>query len=393
MVVKPVCKRHGPILIVATFHNPNWAVSHIVPIASASNMPVIVVTDPVNLTLNNVVFKSPGPAISKIVPRALAKFALALRLAIRERPSHIIGYHFFPSAVIALLCRSFAGGSAIYQSTGGPIEIEGGGWNSENKLLRNLQRPSKFLEKMSLDLVRHFDYVVGRGVRAEEFFTQRGKVFNYRTILGSVEIPCSVPDICSRDIDVLFVGRLAETKRLNVFLQIVKALVTKRPELCVAIIGDGEQKAYLSDLCVELGILDNVHFTGQLNNVFEWLCRSKTFVLTSRTEGVSIAMLEAMARGVVPVVIDVGELSSALRSGVSGYLIKAPSESEFCERIEDLLSNPTRWRSFSASARLNVAEIAARSTVTEQWRNLFSSQDDIKSIQLPDASRPGNELE
>ena len=384
MVVKPTRKRNGPILIIATFHNPNWAISHIMPIASASHNPVIVVTDPVDLVLRNVTFKFPGAAISKVVPRALAKFALALRLAIKERPSHIIGYHFFPSAVIALLCRTVAGGSAIYQSTGGPIEIEGGGWNSENKLLRALQRPSKLLERISLDLVRKFDYVVGRGMYAEEFFTQRGEILNYRTILGSVEIPHSVPDLCSRDIDVLFVGRLAETKRLDVFLQIVKALVTKRSDLCVTMIGDGEQKAYLSDLCVDLGILENVHFTGKLDNVFEWLCRSKIFVLTSRTEGVSIAMLEAMAQGVVPVVIDVGELSSALRSGVSGYLIKTPCVSEFAERIEDLLSNPTRWRSFSASARLSVAEIAGRDTVTEQWRNLFSSQNNIRPIQLPE---------
>jgi len=371
--------RNGPILIIATFHNQNWAVSHILPIASASRLHVTVVTDPVDLILPNVTFRSPSSTISNIFPRALAKCMLALRLAVKERPSFIIGYHFFPAGLIALLCRSVAGGSAVYQSTGGQIEIEGGGWNSENRLLRALKTPSRRLEKKSISLLRKFDYIIGRGTRIEKFLTEREAAENYRTILGSVEIPASVPGFLARDLDIIFLGRLAESKRLDLLLRIVGLLVVNRPGLRVAIIGDGERKPFLIDLCTKLGIGANVHFTGRLDNASTWLRRSKLFVLTSRTEGVSIAMLEAMAQGVVPVVIDVGELSSVVNNGVNGYLIRSPSKREFSHRIEDLLSDPARWQSFSNCARLGVTNIAGRETVIEQWRALFSSNEDANT--------------
>ena len=67
------------------------------------------------------------------------------------------------------------------------------------------------------------------------------------------------------------------------------------------------------------------------------LIRSKIFVLTSRTEGLSIAMAEAMASGVVPVVANVGDLADLVVDGVTGFLVTLDNVPEFVQRAALLL--------------------------------------------------------
>jgi glycosyltransferase involved in cell wall biosynthesis len=58
---------------------------------------------------------------------------------------------------------------------------------------------------------------------------------------------------------------------------------------------------------VNLGIDRNVRFAGHQNTVEDWLRKSKVFVLTSDSEGLSLSMMEAMMCGLPAIVSDVGE--------------------------------------------------------------------------------------
>jgi glycosyltransferase involved in cell wall biosynthesis len=77
---------------------------------------------------------------------------------------------------------------------------------------------------------------------------------------------------------------------------------------------------------------------------------SKVFVLTSRSEGMSIALMEAMGCGVPAVAADVGELSDLVVSRVNGWLVQANDLGEYVERITGLLDDPVNWQRISSAA-------------------------------------------
>ncbi|MEE9168292.1 MAG: glycosyltransferase family 4 protein, partial [bacterium] len=95
---------------------------------------------------------------------------------------------------------------------------------------------------------------------------------------------------------------------------------------------------------------------------------SRIFVLTSKSEGLSIAMAEAMAAGTVPVVADVGDLGDLVKNGVNGYLIEPNRIDEYAEKIVQLLQDPAMLEKHSIRA----AEVAKKrcgvAVISRKWR-------------------------
>ena len=93
--------------------------------------------------------------------------------------------------------------------------------------------------------------------------------------------------------DLILTGRLVEVKRIDVFLQAIKIVADKIPQVKAVIIGNGKLLGNLQQIACNLGINSNVNFAGHKNEVERWLQKSKIFVLTSDSEGLSLSMMEA----------------------------------------------------------------------------------------------------
>src|SRR5262249_40122941 len=92
----------------------------------------------------------------------------------------------------------------------------------------------------------------------------------------------------------IIVARLDRMKGHDVLL---KALA-RRPDPCpMLIVGDGSERGALEGLASELGVRDSVRFLGFRKDVPDLLAASDFFVLPSRTEGLPLSVLEAMAHG------------------------------------------------------------------------------------------------
>ena len=116
-------------------------------------------------------------------------------------------------------------------------------------------------------------------------------------------------------------GRLVEIKRIDVFLQAIKSMVQRIPDISAVIVGDGNLRDQLQGMAVDLGVDCHVTFVGHQENVETWLRKSKIFVLTSDSEGLSLSMMEAMMCGLPAVVSNVGDLGDLAKNGVNGYLV------------------------------------------------------------------------
>jgi glycosyltransferase involved in cell wall biosynthesis len=101
-----------------------------------------------------------------------------------------------------------------------------------------------------------------------------------------------------------WVGRLIPVKGADVFLRAV-ARLTELP-VTISIIGDGSEKERLEELAREAGLSDRVRFHGTVPEAARYISAFDVFVLSSRSEGIPVTLLEAMAANVPAVVTSVG---------------------------------------------------------------------------------------
>jgi len=215
-------------------------------------------------------------------------------------------------------------------------------------------------------MMREFDLIVVRGRRTQEELSNHGMT-SVRVITGAV----SRPELAThehRKYDVVFVGRLAPIKQPEQFLHIVAEVRRHIPGVRAAVLGDGPLEDTLHRLAERLQLDGAIDWLGQRDDPERVLGLSRVFLLTSRSEGLSIAMAEAMALGTVPVVADVGALSELVRDGVSGFLIEPNRIDRYVQAVLELLKEPARWDSCSHAARRTARERVGLELVSDRWR-------------------------
>ncbi|MDH5178762.1 MAG: glycosyltransferase [Gammaproteobacteria bacterium] len=362
-------RRQDRILVIGTFHNPNWFQSHIVPLAKCRIGQVILVCDEPVFQLENVHYICPPKIANRLLTRAGAKFFYAVAASVRYRPDMYMGYHIFPGAISALVLGSIFNRPACYQDTSGPLELAGGGWKAENRLLVALGGPSKLVEWAVFTVVRRFDMIVVRGRSAKQYIEDIGCRNMLSIITGSIDVKGEWYNWDQRDIDLIFVGRLIKAKNPAVFLATVVELNRNIPNIRAVMIGEGPDMAELAGLCTEHGLNGQVELLGQRNDVMAWYQRAKVFVLPSAWEGVSIAMLEAMASGCVPVVSKVGDLGDLVVPGKNGYLIDEIKTESFSKHTARLLQDQAHWAEYSRQARLDAMNYSGLTAVADKWHH------------------------
>ena len=366
-------RRRGKILVIGTFHNPNWFFAHLEPLAKCSNSEVVLVADGHVGEIDGLTVIVPSPFASKVMSRAGAKFVWSIWYAIRHRPDLYMGYAIFPAATTALILGRLFRRPACFQVTSGKLELEGGGNKAENKVLSALGSSSPWIEKLAFALTRQFELLIVRGGRAEQYIRDFGGKNRIETITGSVEMPAKCPPVSARTIDVIFVGRLTERKRADRFINVMRKVAQDHPDLRAAIVGDGPDTEELQQQVVELGLEEQIEFLGLRSDVLDLQLKSRIFALTSRWEGVSIAMLEAMSCGTIPVVSDVGDLRDVVESGGNGFVFDEDDIDSFATTISALLSDEARMGELSVAARQTVEDRCSREAVTRRWGDTFRS--------------------
>ncbi len=360
-------KPTGRIMVTGTFHNPNWYLSHLTPLVRSGLKEVILVLDEPQLPLEGVTFVYWPRWASTLLSRPGARAIWVILAGIRYRPDLYMGYHLGPGSCTALMAGKLLGRPTCYQMTGGPVEIIGGGINAAEGIGASLRRPSRTIEGMALAVVKLFDLVVVRGSKAKAFLAQHGIARSVAVITGSV--PSQRPASNGRrDIHLIFVGRLSPIKQVDRFVAIVGATKRMMPDVRAAIIGDGPLRMDLQAQASRLGLSENIEFLGQRKDVGSLLARAKVFVLTSKSEGLSIAMAEAMSAGAVPVVANIGELGDLVVEGVNGYLIEPDNTTEYASKAVSLLQDEALWTRCSRIAMQAARERCALEAVSAKWR-------------------------
>jgi len=372
LVIPKNKKRYARVVINGTFHNPNWFHAHIEPTTKSGYGEIVLVTDEPLEDLPNLIYSCPPKYLQKILTRAGAKFIWTIKEGLSSKVDIFIGYHIFPSAITALIAAKLLGSKCCYQVTSGPLELQGGGFGAENKLLSSLSYHSEIINYLVNKVVRCFDLVVVRGSTAHKYIREIGYNGMLEIITGSVLTSVDLIND-EKDIDVILLGRLSEYKRPELFVDIIKDVLTTIPDIKVKIVGDGPLKKVLEDKVIENNLSLNIEFLGQRKDVSDLLGRSKIFVLTSRWEGVSIAMLEAMALKVVPIVLDVGDLKDYVFNESTGFIVSENQKEKISNIIIKVLRDDKLRNKLSNSAREIVMKSADREVLSIRWKKVIDS--------------------
>lgn len=117
------------------------------------------------------------------------------------------------------------------------------------------------------------------------------------------------------------VGRLNEVKRQIDLLRATRACLDAGQHICLLLVGDGPLRAELEQECDRLALRERVRFLGVRNDVPTLLAAMDVFVLCSRSEGYSLALVEACAAALPIIATDVGGNAEIVADGVNGLVV------------------------------------------------------------------------
>jgi glycosyltransferase involved in cell wall biosynthesis len=148
------------------------------------------------------------------------------------------------------------------------------------------------------------------------------------------------------------IGRLQPVKGYDVMLEAFAVLQrrwTRGEKILLVLAGDGPERAALEARAARLGISDCVRLLGWRDDIHDLHAAFDVFCLASRSEGMSISLLEAMAAGLCPVVTNVGGNAEVLGPGLRDLLAPSEDPTALAVAWERVLSDPG-WRSDRARA-------------------------------------------
>jgi len=153
---------------------------------------------------------------------------------------------------------------------------------------------------------------------------------------------------------LVFAGRICEQKRPAMLAEILRAVRDRGHEFRALLIGDGELRGQLEALLAQYGLTNCVQMLGTVPHQrwLDVLAAADILLMPSQYEGISIALLEAMAAGVVPVVAKVGGQDEIV-GREAGVLVPQGDDElqEYTDALGRLISDPEQLRSMSAQCR------------------------------------------
>ena len=173
---------------------------------------------------------------------------------------------------------------------------------------------------------------------------------------------------------ILFVGRLHPQKGLDTLVQALALLRARlHHPVVLRLVGEGPAEHELRRLAHRLGVSDLVDFAGRQEDVTPHLDDADVFALPSRAEGLSNALLEALAAGLPAVVSDIPGNRTVVADGRTGLVVPVDDAAALASALERLLTDDRLRTRLGAAGRLAVEQGYGFDRVAAQYVDLYAS--------------------
>ena len=171
---------------------------------------------------------------------------------------------------------------------------------------------------------------------------------------------------------VLGMGRMVFEKGFDLLLRAFALCLKRYPDWTLRLVGQGSEQQRLRDLVAQLGIQHAVRFEPVTKEPERVLKESDLFVLSSRTEGFPMVLLEAMASGVAVVSFDcMSGPKEMIRHGIDGLLVPPEDVHALADAMTTLMGDPRKRRRLAGRA-VEARERFGLPRVMEMWSEVLT---------------------
>ena len=180
--------------------------------------------------------------------------------------------------------------------------------------------------------------------------------------------PCHERALLNRKI-ILAAGRMEEVKGFDILISAFSEIADKHPEWKLCICGSGSQEALLREQIRDCHLTNRVLLPGMVKNINDYMRNASVFALSSRSEGFSLVLIEAMSHGLPIVSFDLPAIHEICGEGAA-LIARQEDIHDFSQKLELMVSSDTLRHSlgdkaYELSKRYSIASIADR------WISLF----------------------
>ena len=170
------------------------------------------------------------------------------------------------------------------------------------------------------------------------------------------------------------IGRLVPVKNHKMFLDAAKRLKDifgSNQKVRFLIVGDGPLRVELERYAEELGIGQDIIFTGWIKDLEKIYSELDIVALTSLNEGTPVALIEAQAAARPCVATEVGGVTDVIEEGKTGLLVSSQDTREFIQALIKLLSDSTLMRTMGRYGRDRVKNRFSRERLIKDVESLY----------------------
>jgi glycosyltransferase involved in cell wall biosynthesis len=224
---------------------------------------------------------------------------------------------------------------------------------------------------------------VGRAVRQALIDNEGVHEERVAVIYNGIDTPSSIEAVPNRDhvragigvgkddLLMLQVARLDPVKDHATALRTLERVVRHRPDTRLVLVGEGPERARIEELVKERRLTPYVRLLGLRNDVPRLLRVADLFLLTSVSEGIPLAILEALAAGLPVVATDVGGVRDLVEEGITGLLAPAGDDALLADRVLRLTKNPALVRQMGQHGRERALECFSESRMHAHYAWLY----------------------
>jgi len=171
---------------------------------------------------------------------------------------------------------------------------------------------------------------------------------------------------------VLFVGNLYQqpAKGIDILLKAWVQVSREYPAALLDIVGEGDLPAY-NEFTSKLGIGNSVRFHGKRSDLPNFYREAAVFVLPSRREGMSNALMEAMSQALPCVVTDISGSQDLIRPGENGLVVPPADVAALAKALSYMLAHPVEAEAMGQKALESAARQIDMNVVAKRYLSLY----------------------
>jgi glycosyltransferase involved in cell wall biosynthesis len=170
---------------------------------------------------------------------------------------------------------------------------------------------------------------------------------------------------------MISVGRLAPEKGHAVLMDAFNHIAADFPSTHLMLAGGGALMDELQSQAQAGGFGDRIHFLGVRNNIPELLAASDLFILPSHSEGLPMALLEALAMGIPTICTAVGGIPAVIQDAETGRLVPPNDPAIMAKVIAELLNDENQCQKYSRAGKLLIEEKYSIESMCRKYKQLL----------------------